>query len=185
MTPTRARAPIGERPVGRVPRCRGTVPTVLGAIALSGITGLTTVEGATTGAVFSAFVTSVLASTLGKGDVVVLDNLAAHRVQAARDAIETAGARMLIQPLRTRAQSDRERLVEDEERHSEARAAFNRGAGQSGRGCGRQSYPRRRFWLAFALRGHAITLSLLCHFPRAAGARADLTVVARTTRVAT
>lgn len=98
MTPTHARAPIGQRAVGRVPRCRGTVTTVLGAITLTGITALMTVEGATTGEVFSAFVVQVLAPTLRRGDVVVLDNLGAHKTETARQAIEAAGARVIFQP---------------------------------------------------------------------------------------
>jgi transposase len=98
MTPLRARAPKGERVVSRVPRCRGTVTTVLGALTLTGVTALMTIEGATSGPVFTAFAKDVLAPTLRKGDVVVMDNLGAHKVADARDAIEAAGARLLFQP---------------------------------------------------------------------------------------
>jgi transposase len=98
MTPTRGRAPKGERVVGRVPRNRGTVTTVLGALNLTGFTALMTIEGATDGLVFSTFVTKFLVPTLRHGDVVVLDNLGAHKVEAARAAIEAVGARLLFQP---------------------------------------------------------------------------------------
>lgn len=98
MTRAHARAPIGERVVGRVPRCRGVVTTILGAISLAGVVALMTIEGATTGEVFTAFVREVLAPTLRKGQVVVLDNLAAHKVKAAREAIEARGASILFQP---------------------------------------------------------------------------------------
>lgn len=98
MTPLRARAPKGQRAVGSVPRCRGTVTTMLGAIALSGITAIATIEGATTGGVFTAFVEQFLAPTLRPGNVVVLDNLGAHKVSAARAAIEATGARLIFQP---------------------------------------------------------------------------------------
>lgn len=98
MTPRRARAPAGQRVVGRVPRNRGIVTTVLGALTLAGITALMTIEGATSGQVFSAFVTQVLVPTLRKGDVVVMDNLGAHKVETAREAIEAAGARIIFQP---------------------------------------------------------------------------------------
>lgn len=98
MTRAHARAPEGERVVGRVPRCRGVVTTVLGAIGAAGVAALMTIEGATTGAVFTAFARDVLAPTLRKGQVVVLDNLAAHKVKAAREAIEARGARILFQP---------------------------------------------------------------------------------------
>ena len=98
MTRTHARAPEGQRVVGRVPRSRGPVTTVLGAISLAGVTALMTIEGATTGEVFSTFVREVLAPTLREGQVVVLDNLAAHKVKAAREAVEARGARILFQP---------------------------------------------------------------------------------------
>lgn len=98
MTRTHGRAPEGKRVVHRVPRSRGTVTTVLGAIGAAGITALMTIEGATTGEVFTAFARDVLAPTLRKGQVVVLDNLGAHKVKAAREAIEARGARILFQP---------------------------------------------------------------------------------------
>jgi transposase len=71
---------------------------VLGALTLAGITALMTIEGATSGAVFSAFVTNVLVPTLRKGDVVVMDNLGAHKVDSAKNAIEAVGARIIFQP---------------------------------------------------------------------------------------
>jgi len=98
MTRARARAPAGERAVGKVPRNRGTVTTVLGALTLAGVTALMTIEGGTSGAVFSAFAEQVLAPTLKPGQVVVLDNLAAHKAADARKAIEKAGARLLFLP---------------------------------------------------------------------------------------
>jgi transposase len=57
-----------------------------------------TVEGATSGNVFTAFVQNVLVPTLRKGNVVILDNLGAHKVADAREAIEAAGARLMFQP---------------------------------------------------------------------------------------
>lgn len=98
MTRTHGRAARGDRVVGSVPRNRGTVTTVLGALTLAGVTALMTVEGGTSGAVFTAFVEQVLAPTLREGQVVVLDNLAAHKVAAARSAIEAKGARLVFQP---------------------------------------------------------------------------------------
>ena len=91
MTPFRARSPKGERALGKVPRCRGVVTTILGALTLAGVTALMTIEGATCGEVFSAFAREVLAPTLRPGNIVVLDNLAAHRVQGAREAVEAVG----------------------------------------------------------------------------------------------
>ena len=98
MTPARARSPKGERAHGKVPRNRGVVATILGALTLAGVGALMTIEGATTGEVFTSFVRDVLAPTLQPGNVVVLDNLGAHRTLAAKALVEAAGARPLFLP---------------------------------------------------------------------------------------
>jgi transposase len=98
MTRERGRAPRGERLVGRVPRNRGTVTSVIGSLSLKGIDAVMTIEGATTGAVFTAFVEHVLLPRLSTGDVVVLDNVGAHKVKRARQLIEDRGARLLFLP---------------------------------------------------------------------------------------
>lgn len=51
-----------------------------------------------TGEWFAAYAEQVLAPTLSPGDIVILDNLPAHKTMAAREAIEAAGARMLFLP---------------------------------------------------------------------------------------
>jgi transposase len=71
---------------------------MLGALTLEGVLAIATIEGATSGAVFVAFVEQVLLPKLRPGHVVVLDNLAAHRVSAARHLIEAKGARLLFLP---------------------------------------------------------------------------------------
>jgi transposase len=71
---------------------------MLGALSASGLCALMTVNGATDGEVFVTFVREVLAPTLREGDVVVLDNLGAHRSQAAREAVEARGARLQFLP---------------------------------------------------------------------------------------
>jgi transposase len=55
-------------------------------------------DGPMTGEWFAAYAKQVLAPTLHPGDIVILDNLPAHKTMAARDAIEAAGARMLFLP---------------------------------------------------------------------------------------
>ena len=57
-----------------------------------------TVEGATDGEVFSAYGKYVLGPTLKRGDVVVMDNLGAHKVRGIREAIEVRGAQLLYLP---------------------------------------------------------------------------------------
>jgi transposase len=57
-----------------------------------------TVEGATDGEVCSAYVKRVLGPTLKRGDIVVMDNLRAHKVSGIREAIAARGAQLLYLP---------------------------------------------------------------------------------------
>ena len=92
MTREYARSAEGERAHDKVPRNRGTVTTMLGAITLEGMTAMMTVEGGTTSEVFETFVEELLVPTLEHGDYVILDNLGAHKSARALDAIRAAGA---------------------------------------------------------------------------------------------
>ncbi len=98
MTRASAWAPLGQRAVGRIPRNRGTVTTVIGAIARRGLTAMMTVVGGTSGEVFLRFVHQHLCPRLRRGDVVVMDNLGAHHATGVRAAIESAGASVLYMP---------------------------------------------------------------------------------------
>ena len=69
----------GERAHCSVPRNRGKNTTVLASMSLEGMGSSLAVEGATTSAVFQTYVERVLAPTLRKGQVVVMDNLSAHK----------------------------------------------------------------------------------------------------------
>jgi transposase len=98
MTRLYGRAPRGERVVGSAPQNYSENVTMLGALSATGLVALMTVDGATDGKVFTTFVREVLAPTLREGDIVVLDNLGAHRSQAARAAVEEKGARFVFLP---------------------------------------------------------------------------------------
>lgn len=98
MTRDYARAPRGERAHGAVPRNRGEVTTMLGALDLHGVRAMMTVEGATDAEVFETFLERVLLRKLKPGDIVVLDNVGAHRTADVRRLIEAAGARVLYLP---------------------------------------------------------------------------------------
>lgn len=91
MTRTFARSPRGERSPDAVPRNRGNVLTMLGALSSAGLTAMMTVEGATTKEVFDAFVEHVLLPKLSPGDIVVLDNLGAHRSTYAEALLRDRG----------------------------------------------------------------------------------------------
>ncbi len=81
-----------------MPQNYGENVTMLGALSLSGVEALMTVNGATDGDIFSAFVREVLAPTLRAGDVVIWDNLGAHRSQFVREAVEARGATVMFLP---------------------------------------------------------------------------------------
>jgi transposase len=72
--------------------------TFVGALRLSGMTAPMLLEGPMTQAWFLAYVLQVLVPTLRPGDIVILDNLAAHKGAAVRQAIEAVGATLLFLP---------------------------------------------------------------------------------------
>lgn len=92
------RAPRGERVVGSVPQNRGSNITVLASLGRRGLAALMTVEGATDGEVFKVYAEEVLGPTLRRGDIVVMDNLGAHKVSGVREAIERRGAKVIYLP---------------------------------------------------------------------------------------
>jgi transposase len=98
LTRLYGRAPAGERAIGSGPRNYGMHVTLLGALGVTGLQALMTVDGATDGEVFRAFVAQVLCPTLAAGDLVVMDNLRAHKVVGIREAIEGCGAHLLYLP---------------------------------------------------------------------------------------
>lgn len=98
LTRRRARAPRGQRAVGLVPRNHGANVTLLAALTPEGIGPAATLDGGVTGAAFAAYAAQVLAPVLRPGQVVILDNLSAHKNAKARTAIEATGARLLFLP---------------------------------------------------------------------------------------
>lgn len=98
LTRRRARAPRGQRAVGQVPRNHGANVTLLAALTPAGIGPAATLDGGVTGAAFAAYAAQVLAPSLRPGQVVIVDNLSAHKNAKARTAIEAAGARLLFLP---------------------------------------------------------------------------------------
>lgn len=91
-------APRGEDAPGKTVCGAWKTITMLGALALSGFRGFMTIDAGTSTDVFLAFVQQVLAPNLRPGDVVVMDNLAAHKAAIVRAAIEAAGATVLFLP---------------------------------------------------------------------------------------
>lgn len=98
MTRLRGRAPRGQRLLAKVPHGHWQTTTFLAGLRASGIVAPLVVDGPLNGELFLAYVRQQLAPTLAEGDVVVMDNLPAHKVQGVRQAIEQAGARVLYLP---------------------------------------------------------------------------------------
>lgn len=72
--------------------------TFVGALRRTGMTAPMVLDGPMNGAWFLAYVQQVLAPTLKPGDIVIMDNLAAHKSTPVRDAVEAVGARLLFLP---------------------------------------------------------------------------------------
>ena len=91
------RAPRGER-------CRAAVPhghwktTLTAGLRIGGLAAPMILDGPMDGDAFRAYVARVLVPELESGDVVVMDNLPAHRVRGVREAVEAAGATLLYLP---------------------------------------------------------------------------------------
>jgi transposase len=78
-----------------VPRNRGPNTTVLSSMSVEGMGPSLTVEGATTSAVFEAYVEQVLAPTLRSGQVVVMDDPSAHEGVKIKELIEQRGCQLV------------------------------------------------------------------------------------------
>jgi transposase len=98
LSPVYAWAPKGQRAYWSVPRNRVANTTVLSSMSVEGMGPSLTVEGSTTSVVFEAYVEQILAPTLRTGQVVVLDNLSAHKGERIRELIEGRGCELLYLP---------------------------------------------------------------------------------------
>jgi transposase len=92
MTRTYGRAPRGERVVDHVPAGKYHSTTMMGALRLDGTVAAMVYEGGTDVPVMEAFAGTELRRILRPGDIVVMDNLNAHKDPLVIDAIEQAGA---------------------------------------------------------------------------------------------
>ena len=98
MTRLWGRAPKGERVAEATPQGHWKVLTTLGALSLRGIEAAMTVDAATDGEIFRVFVEQVLCPKLKPGDVVILDNLSAHKAAGIRETLAACGAELLYLP---------------------------------------------------------------------------------------
>ena len=98
MTRLRGRVRGGQRLHDHTPGCHWHTVTMLGSIRQDGVTSCLVIEGATDSDVFREYIRQVLGPTLRPGDIVVCDDLAAHRDTEAQKLIETQGAQLLFLP---------------------------------------------------------------------------------------
>ena len=98
MTRLYGRAPHGQRVIASAPFGHWKTTTVVAALRGTGLTAPMVLDGPMTGPAFLAYVQQVLVPTLEPGDIVVLDNLPAHRIGDVRAAIRAAGAQFFLLP---------------------------------------------------------------------------------------
>lgn len=98
MTRLYGRAPRGQRIHEGTPDGRWHTVTLLGAVTCKGWQAVMTVESATDGDVFLTYLKEVLCPTLQTGQIVVMDNLSAHKVEGVKELIEATGAELRYLP---------------------------------------------------------------------------------------
>lgn len=98
MQRLRGRSPRGERCVASGPAGHWKVATLIGAMRLDGPLSCETLDGAVDTAAFLAWVIEALCPLLRVGDLVIMDNLSAHKHPSIRNAIESVGARLRYLP---------------------------------------------------------------------------------------
>lgn len=98
LAPVYGYAKRGERLRLAVPRNRGKNTTLLSSMTIGGMGASLAVEGSTTARVFETYIENVLVAELHTGQIVVMDNLGAHRPKRIRELIEGQGCELLYLP---------------------------------------------------------------------------------------
>ncbi len=98
MTRSWGRAPRGQRVREATPQSHWQTLTIFSALTTRGLQAPMTIPEPTDGDIFLAYVEQVLCPQLRPGQVVILDNLSAHKVAGVRELIEATGARLLYLP---------------------------------------------------------------------------------------
>ena len=98
MARTRGRCRCGERLVGRVPHGHWKTMTFIAGLRCDGVRAPFVIDGPMNGAIFRAYIEQGLAPTLRPGDIVIMDNVATHKVDGIAQAIAAVGAKLLYLP---------------------------------------------------------------------------------------
>ena len=98
MVRTRGRCRRGQRLIGKAPFGHWKTTTFTAGLRCAGLIAPFVLDGPMNGEAFLVYVEKVLAPSLSQGDIVVIDNLPAHKVEGVRAAIEAVGAILLYLP---------------------------------------------------------------------------------------
>lgn len=98
LSPLRAWSRRGERARCAVPRNRGKNTTLLSSMSVEGMGPSLAITGAADAQVFEAYLQRVLLPELRPGQIVVMDNLSAHKTQKVRELVQRAGCELLYLP---------------------------------------------------------------------------------------
>ena len=98
LTRLYARAIGGARTTESVPRNYGASTSMIATIGINGVQAMMTIEGSVDTVVFNEYCKQVLRPTLKAGDVIVLDNLGAHRASRIEEIAATCGAQVIWLP---------------------------------------------------------------------------------------
>jgi transposase len=98
LCPLYAWSERGERVRVKAPRNRGPNTTLLSSMSTEGMGPCLAVEGSTNAAVFETYVEKVLMPALEPDQIVVMDNLSAHKGQRVKELIERRGCELLFLP---------------------------------------------------------------------------------------
>jgi transposase len=92
------RSPRGRRAVGKQPWGHWKTTTFTFGLRCDGLVAPFVLDGAMSRDAFEAYIEQVLVPTLAKGDMVIMDNLSAHKSDKARELIEAEGAQLIFLP---------------------------------------------------------------------------------------
>jgi len=98
LTRLYARAVGGARTTEAVPRNYGASTSMIATMGVAGMEAAMTIEGSVDTLVFNEYCKQVLQPTLKAGDVIVLDNLGAHRASRIEEIAKECGARVIWLP---------------------------------------------------------------------------------------
>ena len=98
LTPGYARAPRKQRAYGNVPRNTPATTTLIASLTLQGMGAALVLPGATDHLAFEAYIEQVLVPTLRAGQIVVIDNLSAHKSARVHSSISACGCELWFLP---------------------------------------------------------------------------------------